>query len=126
MILKEKDVVITNGRWHVAIEIGTELYETTIATIRNDLEAINRRRAGLEPVVELKQIEVSVNALEARLAEFQQLLPKLDKRRGLINLGGSVLKTLFGTATVADLHALRTNLEELKLKEADLSHSVNN
>jgi hypothetical protein len=89
--LKEKDIVISNDRWHVAIEISTELYEGAIATIRNDLEFINRQQKGLAPVVELKQIEISVNTLQARLAEFQQLLPKSDKRRGLINLGGSVL-----------------------------------
>jgi hypothetical protein len=125
IILKDKDV-ISNGRWHVAIEIGTELYENAIANIRNDLAVINRQHAGSEPVVELRQIGVSVSTLEARLAEFRQLLPKPDKRRGLINLGGSVLKTLFGTATVADFYTLHTNLEELKLREADTSHSVNN
>jgi uncharacterized protein YPO0396 len=98
----------------VAIEISTQLYENAIATIRNDLEVINRQHTGSEPVVKLKQIEVSVSTLEARLAELQQLLPKSDKRRGLIDLGESVLKTLFGTATVADFYTLRTNLEELK------------
>jgi hypothetical protein len=114
--LTEKDIVNSNDRWHVAMEISTELYEGAIATIRNDLEFVNRQHKGSAPVVKLKQIEISANALEARLAEFQQLLPKLDKRRGLIYLGASVLKSLFGTATVDDFYTLRTNLEELKLK----------
>jgi hypothetical protein len=43
-----------------------------------------------------------------------------------MNLGGSNLKSLFGTATVADLYKLHTNLEELKSKEADISHSLSN
>jgi hypothetical protein len=80
----------------------------------------------LAPIVELKLIEVSVNTLEARLAEFQQLLPKSDKRRGLMNLGGSISKSLLGTATVADLHKLHINLEELKSKQADIYHSLSN
>jgi hypothetical protein len=73
----------------------------------------------LAPVVQLKLIEISVNTLEARLAEFQQLLQKSHKRRGL-NPGGSILKSLFGTATVADLYKLNANFEELKSKEADI------
>jgi hypothetical protein len=36
------------------------------------------------------------------------------------------LKSFIGTATVADLYTLRTNLETLNLKEVDISHSVNN
>jgi hypothetical protein len=43
-----------------------------------------------------------------------------------MNVGGSVLKSLFGTATVADLHNLHTNLEDLKSKEVDISHSLSN
>jgi hypothetical protein len=58
--------------------------------------------------------------------QFIMFLLLHRKRRGLINLGRSVLKSLFGTATVADLYTLRTNLEELKLQEADIFHSLNN
>jgi hypothetical protein len=37
-----------------------------------------------------------------------------------MNLGGSILKSWFGTATVADLHNLHTNLENLKSNEVDI------
>jgi len=43
--------------------------------------------------------------LDARLNDFQQVLPRLDPRRGLLDLGGLVLKQMFGTATVSDLQA---------------------
>jgi hypothetical protein len=49
-------------------------------------------------------VESYVNILETRLKEFLQVLPRLEIKRGLVDLGGSVLKTLFGTATIADLH----------------------
>jgi hypothetical protein len=43
-----------------------------------------------------------------------------------MNLGGSILKSLFGTATVADLNNLHINLEDLKSKDVDISHSLRN
>jgi hypothetical protein len=63
-----------------------------MATIWNDLEIINSHHKEFTPIVELKLVEISVDALESRLREFQQLFPRLDKRRGLVNLGGSILK----------------------------------
>jgi len=65
-----------------------------------------------------------LNTLESRLANFQQLLPRLDQRRGLLNLDGTVLKTLFGTATLSDLNQLHGTIVELKSKEADIVHSL--
>jgi hypothetical protein len=94
-------------------------------TIRNDLEIINSHHKEFTPVVALKLVEISVDALESRLREFQQLFPRIDNRRGLVNLGGSILKSLFGTATVADLHNLHVTLEELKFREADIAHALN-
>jgi hypothetical protein len=43
-------------------------------------------------------------------------LPKLDSRRGLINLDGTILKTLFGTVT--DIHLLHETIDKLKLYNA--------
>jgi len=49
--------------------------------------------------------------LEFKLGDFYQILPKLDSRRGLTNLGGTILKTLFGTATVTDIHLLHETID---------------
>jgi hypothetical protein len=64
--------------------------------------------------------------LDSRLSSFQQLLPRLDRRRGLINLGETVLKTLFGAATLADLSQLHGTIDCLKSKETDTVHSLAN
>jgi hypothetical protein len=101
-------------------------YEDTVATIRSDLKIINSHHKEFTPIVELKMVETSVDTLEPGLREFLQLLPRLDKRRGLADLGGSILKSLFGTATIADLHSLHGNLNELEAREAVISHSLNN
>jgi hypothetical protein len=124
-ILREREVIISSDNWHVALDLNTRSYEDAIETIRNDLEIINSHRKDFRPIVELKRVETSVDNLEARLRDFPQLLPRLDKRRGLANLRGSLLKSLFGSTTIAVLHSLHGTLEDLKSKEAVISHSLN-
>ena len=41
-------------------------------------------------------------------------------------MGGTVLKTLFGTPTLSDLNQLHGTIDELKSKEADIVHSLAN
>ena len=41
-------------------------------------------------------------------------------------MGGTILKTLFGTATLSDLNQLHGTIDELKSKEADIVHSLAN
>jgi len=74
---------------------------------------------------ELNQITTLLNTLEVRLYNFQQLLPRVDRRRGITNFGGTVLKTLFGTATIADIHLLHETPDGLKSTTSDILHSLN-
>jgi len=48
------------------------------------------------------------------------MLPKLDSRRGILNFGGTILQTLFGIATVSDLHILHETIEK-KSKDIDIA-----
>jgi len=73
----------------------------------------------------LNQITTLLNTLKVRIYNFQQPLPRLDSRRGLINFGGTVLKTLFGTATIAYIHFLHETLDGLKSSTSDIVHSLN-
>jgi hypothetical protein len=75
---------------------------------------VSKQQKKFTPISELKQIEIVLNILESRLLNFQQMLPKLDSRRGILNIGGTILQTLFGITTVADLHLLHDTLNELK------------
>jgi hypothetical protein len=38
--------------------------------------------------------------MDSRLNDFHQVLHRLDPRRGLVVFGGTILKALFGTATI--------------------------
>ena len=57
--------------------------------------------------------------MELKLHDFHQIC-------GLVNFSGSVLKTLFGTATIADVQQLHDTLNELQLQNSDITHSLAN
>jgi len=102
--LKEKDIFLTNDAWRIAIDVDMSTYEEAVGSITADLILLEGHKTELTSYPELKQITTLLNTLEVRLHNFQQLLTKLDRRRGLINFGGTVLKNLFGTATIHLLH----------------------
>jgi len=126
MLLEDRNVIVTSDAWRIAMELDTQVYEDAIAAVRNDLASVNKQTKEFTPVAELKQVGNLLNTLELRLSNFQHLLPRLDRRRGLLNLGGTILKTLFGTATLSDLNQLHGTMDELKSKEADNVHSLAN
>ena len=87
---------------------------------------IEEHRKEFAPVSELKQIDTLLDTLELKLHYFQQILPRRDRHRGLINPGGEVLKTIFGVATNSDIHLLHNTLNELQSSTSDVAHSVSN
>jgi hypothetical protein len=108
----------------VAAELNVSSYEDAITTIKADLALMTKRKGEFTSNNKLKQIESLIYMLQVRLGYFYQLLPKMDSRRGIINLGGNFLQVLFGTATVADLNQLHQTLDELQAKNTDLAHSI--
>jgi len=92
--------------WHVAIDIDTNTYEEIIPTIKGDFLLVENQKKEFMSISELKHIDSLLNTLEQKFCDFYQILPKLDSRRGLIDFGGTILRTLFATATLTDLHSL--------------------
>lgn len=72
-------------------------------------------------ISELKQIGLLLETVELRLHNFQQVLPMLDCRRSLIDFGGAVLITLFGTAIVSDVNELHEVFNDLQLSQTHCS-----
>ena len=102
IFLKERDLILSNDSWRIAINIEMEPYEEALSVIKGDLLTVEQRKQEFTFNSELKLIDSLLTTLETKLHTFRQILPKLDPRRGLINFGGSVLKALFGTAVVSD------------------------
>ena len=99
-------------------------YEEVISTIKEDLLIVEGQKREFTSISEIKQIATLLKTLETRLHNFRQVLPKLDRRRGLVDFGGAVLKTLFGTATVSDIHDLHEVISELQSSQRDVIHSI--
>jgi len=65
-----------------------------------------------------------VKILEDKLCNLYQILPRPDPRRGLLNTGGNILKTIFGTASESDVHELHGVLDDLQNRNSDIVHSL--
>lgn len=125
MFLKGKDITLTSDAWRIAIDVDISAYEEGVALVKADILSLEGNRKEFISNSELNQITTLLNTLEVGLHNFQQLLIKLDRKRGLINFGGTILKTLFGTATVADIHLLHETLDGFKSTTSDIVHSLN-
>jgi mannitol-specific phosphotransferase system IIBC component len=121
---KHTGIILTNDAWRVAIDLDSSQYKEIISALKGDLLLVESQKKEFTPVSELHQVESLLDTLEFKLSDFYQILPKLDSRRGLINLGGTILKTLFGTATVTDINLLHETIDKLKSNNADISHSL--
>ena len=124
VILKGKDVVLTNDVRRIVVDFEMSPYEEVISTIKEDLLIVEGQKREFTSISEIKQMETLLKTLELRLHNFRQVLPKLDRRRGLVDFGGAVLKTLFGTATVSDIHDLHEVISELQSSQRDVIHSI--
>ena len=126
IFLKETDIVVTNDVWRIAIDIDIRTYHDVISTVRQDLQLVEQSKKEFTSISEIRQIESLLKLLESKLSDFRQVLPRLDRRRGLVIFGGSILKTLFGTATIADISQLHDALDDLQIQNSDITHSLSN
>jgi flagellar capping protein FliD len=99
-------------------------YLDVISTIKEDLLLLEKQRKEYTEISELKQTETLLKTLETKLSDFQQASPRLNPRTGLINLGGSASKILFGTATSADVRSLHETLNALQVSHSDVVQSL--
>jgi hypothetical protein len=120
----ESDIVVTNDAWHTAVNFNMNTYQEVITTIRLDILVVERQKKEFTPIAELKQTETLLQTSETNLSNFYQFLPRLDRRRALVDFGGTALKFLFRTATQTDVRSLHSALNELHSKNSDIVHSL--
>ena len=89
-------------------------YKDALSIIKGDLLEIRDHHQEFAFEFEIGLIETLLTTLELKLHAFKQILPKLDSRRGLLNVGGSMLKTLFWTAVVSNVTSLNNVIDELQ------------
>jgi hypothetical protein len=121
--LKEADV-LTTDLWHVAVDLNLSVYHDVMSAISSDLILINQERKKFTSASELSQVAILLHTLEDKFSYLLQLLPKPDRCHGILNFGGTLLRTLFGTATLGDVHQLHETIDRLRTQNADIVHSL--
>jgi hypothetical protein len=125
LFVKEKDMLLTSDNWRIIVNFDLMPYEDETTTLREDLSDLKEATKRSLPIGELRYVETALLAVENKLADWKEYLPKADKRRGLRDVVGTFLKILFGIATVADLSVLHATVIDLDRKQDTIVHSSN-
>jgi hypothetical protein len=125
LFVKEKDLIFTNDYWKIVVNFDLMPYEDIVTTLREDLRKLKEASKRSLPIGELRYVDTALSAAETKLADLKEYLPKADKRRGFLDIGGTFLKTLFGTATVADLNDVHATVNDLHKKQDTIVHATN-
>jgi tetrahydromethanopterin S-methyltransferase subunit B len=92
--------------------------------LRNDLTAVKETMNRTTPIADMHPVEASLNTLVDKVTNLKRFLSPSTRKRGLLDLGGGVLKVLFDTATVQDINSLHHTIDELHKKQEEVAHSV--
>jgi hypothetical protein len=125
LFVKEKDMIFTSDYWKIIVNFDLMPYEGVTTTLREDLRELKEATRRTLPIGELRYVETALIAVENMLADLKEYLPKADKRRGFLDIGGTRLKTLFGIATVTDLSDLHAEVNDLHRKQDTIVYSTN-
>jgi hypothetical protein len=125
LLFVKEDMILTSDYWRLIVNFDLMPCEDVSTTLREDLRELKEVTKRSLLIGELRYVETALIAVENKLADLKEYLPKADKRSGLLDVGGRLLKTLFGIATVADLSDLHATVNDLHKKQDTIVHSSN-
>jgi len=125
VFIKVADAAFTSDYWKVVLHFQLTPYEKAIEIVKADLAAVTELAHPTPLIDEVHQVQTVLNSLENTLTNLKRYLPRADRKRGLLNVGGSFLKVLFGTATVTDLADLHSTVDSLSQKQGEVVHALN-
>jgi hypothetical protein len=126
LFFKETEVILSDDEWRILLRIDLSTYNDVISTVKSDFILVEQQKRAFTPVSELKQIELLLHTSDSRINEFHQILPRLDTRRNLINIGSKNMKTPFEAAMDSDVHLLHDVINDLHQRNVDIVHSLTN
>ena len=125
VFVKVADAAFTGDYWKVVVHFQLTPYEKAIEIVKTDLAAVTELAHPTPLIDEVHQVQTVVNSLESTLTNLKRYLPRAERKRGLLNVGGSFLKVLFGTATVTDVADLHSTVDSLSQKQGEVVHALN-
>jgi hypothetical protein len=99
-------------------------YEETIGTLQSDLLVLKEVAERTTSLGELRHMESALVTLENKLVSIRRFAPRTRRKHSLLNAGGLLLKSLFGTATSIDVDKPHATVNELHHKQGDITHSI--
>jgi hypothetical protein len=112
VFLQEQEFLVTGNYWNLVVNFDIQWYQTALQYIDqvfSHLERSQKDRNQTDKFVnweEVNQARVAVDQVKQELSTLSKLLPISDengltprRKRGLLNVGGEVLKFLFGKVT---------------------------
>jgi hypothetical protein len=125
IFIKTANAVFTNDYWKAAISIDLSAYEEAVEILKNDLSE-KRDLIRFSPLEEeVGRIQQALHSLDSKLSNLKLFLPTPGRRRGLLNVVGSTLQFLFGTAMDTDVSSLQNTMTEVTQKQGDIIHEIN-
>jgi hypothetical protein len=122
--IHESDAVFTDDRWNAIVKFDLTQHDDAMATLEENLHTEKTMAEQTTSIGELRQVEIVVHSIAEKLASIRHFLPRNSRKRGLFNVGGSMLKSLFFTATILDLDALHMTIDEIEKKQDAVTHSL--
>jgi hypothetical protein len=75
ILIKEKNVILTNDRWNIVVNVDFSAYQDALPKLKDDLYQINKFKSRFAPAAELKHVTNLVDLLGNRIDSFTQMLP---------------------------------------------------
>lgn len=132
---KQQDILISDDKWTVVLNydlttVGQEAEElldllaivTKLTNQQRTLETAAGQQLYANFKVEVQRIKNNINRYVSEINELLRLLPQRKNKRGLLNVGGTALKFLFGTLDDNDLENINRKLQILAENVDSVSH----
>lgn len=67
MALKTTDVILSEDKWRIILDVDSQAFDTVSATIRNDLTVVSQTKNEFTATDEVKQTDTLLLSLETKL-----------------------------------------------------------
>lgn len=98
--LKEGDILLTNDKWTLVVNIDVTGYDGMIEYIETVFQNFDSFRDHptlklVIPWLEVSRLRAVANMLKLEISSLKSMLPETRKKRGAVNAVGSAMKILF-------------------------------
>lgn len=136
MFTREATGILTGDRWRIVVELNVTEIEEEVLLLQQSTRELRGRLVGLAAsrghlwlgLAELDRILSLVEEMWTMVQSVAEMLPHEDPRqragskRGLLDIGGTLIKAVFGNPDANDLRHTQEKLQVLDRRVSDVIH----